>query len=662
MRRFALLACLLASQAVSGLEYDGAYLSNSLKDQLNAWQESQRRVTGVYLFGSQWIAHAGSEVVCSGGAITALCDRFKNLAAGGNPIFDYAEDANGRSIIVSRNGVDYSDPGHFRAIGVAAAIDRLRALNAPVNSVALFENDGWMVIAQGRVESKNLPPKLAQALEEARWGQHHIRSVFSRFPKPTESEWILLAGGDFWTNRTHEKLQDALFGFTRKQRYFGPVAFENSRYVAVSNNRRIPTSNFDRLEYGLWSGGQSHSLLDRMEHHRVPGVSISIILGDEILTRTYGVLNHSSQQKATSTSYFPAASLSKAVFSYGMMKAHESGVLDLDQTLAQFATRHPEGLVRTWYDSLPDTEEKPYRDRAARTTLRSLLSHTGGMSVHGIGSYNKSSMRSLSDLIMGTRGRRKVEPIDEPNTHYRYSGGGYSLVEAALEDVTGVPAGDWLALNVLGPLNMERSTFNQLHPTREVEFARGHTKDLRTLAVRYCPGKGAGGLTTTSRAYAGFLWSVMNSANVQGEMHPYISRRSHRDFFTPAVSPASSGDRCEVSWQCDRRGEHCIFGRCLDPLPSHTGSTMKHYSPGQNHTWQRVSVPRHGVAFEYPRESFHGGAQYGVRSRFFYSYETRMGMVVMTNGEHEWEDEDKVRRGADTLIDEIRVAFFARFR
>lgn len=653
-----LLILFFLSSNAFGLEFQGKYLSNGLKQQLQSWKQARKTVNGVYLFSIAWIATAGKDVRCSKDAPESLCLVMKQIGAQNGVVLDYAQAPTGEFIVLSTLGAHYSNSAYFSSMGLVSAINQLNQSQQRVNSVALFENGGWLIIAQGEIRSKNLPASLQLALEESRLGAHYLTRIVSRFKNANETEWLLIANADYWTNRTDAYLQDVLHQFMKERFYLGPVFFEGSRFIAVVNHKRFVTDPMDRLENDLRdvnNNGKAFHILERMEHYKVPGVTIAVIDGDSITTRTYGVLNNSSKLKARTSSYYPSASLSKAIFSYGMLKAHESGVIDLDQTLPEFAQAHPNGLVKKWLDSLPSTRDEPYEYRSRFITIRSLLSHSGGTSVHGIGLYSVNQMRTLSDLIMGTNGRDKTNPIDFPNLSIRYSGGGYSLAEAALEDATGRRAQEWLGLNVLRPLNMEGSTFGHLHPTREIDFARGHGPNSIPKPVRYCPGKGAGGLTTNAYDYAKFLWSVMNEGRIFQTNQRYMTQNSHREIFTPAFRPTSSLSSCSRQNPCEKAGEICSLNRCL--LPALDRVWYRHHGPGQMHSTFRTVVQEENETLLYPSFTEHGGGQAGIRTKFFYRYAQKKGFVVFTNAEHSWVDEDEVSRGGDPLIDEIKAAF-----
>jgi CubicO group peptidase (beta-lactamase class C family) len=152
-----------------------------------------------------------------------------------------------------------------------------------------------------------------------------------------------------------------------------------------------------------------------------------------------------------SGSVFQVASLSKWVSAWGVMKLVESGRLDLDAPVSTYLTR--------W--SLPESEF----DNSA-VTVRRLLSHTAGLT-DGLG-YNgfrarddvqtlEASLTQATDIEPGTDGRTRVGI--EPGTQWRYSGGGYTLLQLVVEEVTGEAFAHFMAREIFEPLGMQSSTF-----------------------------------------------------------------------------------------------------------------------------------------------------------------------------------------------------------
>jgi CubicO group peptidase (beta-lactamase class C family) len=95
----------------------------------------------------------------------------------------------------------------------------------------------------------------------------------------------------------------------------------------------------------------------------VPGLSIAVIRDARVVwSKDFGVANASTKQPVSDTTVFEAASLSKPVFAYAVMRLVEKGKLDLDIPLDKYLPK-------------PYVEDDP---RAGRITARIVLSHTTG--------------------------------------------------------------------------------------------------------------------------------------------------------------------------------------------------------------------------------------------------------------------------------------------
>lgn len=114
----------------------------------------------------------------------------------------------------------------------------------------------------------------------------------------------------------------------------------------------------------------------RMTHYKVPHVSIAIINNGTIETATYH--QHDSPEIATDT-MFQAGSISKAITAVLALKLVENGVLKLDEDVNL--------TLKNWQVPYVDA----YNQNAdQKVTLRRLLSHTAGLSVHGFPGYPSS--------------------------------------------------------------------------------------------------------------------------------------------------------------------------------------------------------------------------------------------------------------------------------
>jgi CubicO group peptidase (beta-lactamase class C family) len=148
---------------------------------------------------------------------------------------------------------------------------------------------------------------------------------------------------------------------------------------------------------------------------------------------------------------FQVASLGKWITAWGVMSLVQSGQLDLDAPVETYLQR--------W--SLPPSEFDN-----SQVTARRLLSHTAGL-VDGLGYAGflpgepvqtlEASLTQAADVTSGRGGRTEVGLA--PGSKWLYSGGGYTLLQLLIEEISGESFEDYMQHAVFKPLGMNRSTF-----------------------------------------------------------------------------------------------------------------------------------------------------------------------------------------------------------
>ncbi len=179
----------------------------------------------------------------------------------------------------------------------------------------------------------------------------------------------------------------------------------------------------------------------------VPGTAIGIIENGEIvLQKGYGLADVEKGTKVTEKTGFNIGSVSKTIAAWGVMKLVEEGKLDLDAPAEKYLTR--------WH--LPESEFD-----SDGVTIERMLSHTAGLSLHGYPGWSPDDTLSTIEESLNGRnnGPGRVEIIMEPGTDYKYSGGGYTIMQLIIEEVTGQKFEDYMQAEVLNPLGMTNSSY-----------------------------------------------------------------------------------------------------------------------------------------------------------------------------------------------------------
>ena len=136
---------------------------------------------------------------------------------------------------------------------------------------------------------------------------------------------------------------------------------------------------------------------------------------------------------------FQACSISKPVAVLGMLRLVEQGVLDLDADVNE--------MLMSWRVP-PNASWQP------RVTLRQIASHSAGLTVGGFPGYaRRAALPTLREILTGSprRTRRASGSTRCPGIEFRYAGGGTTVLQQVLEDVTGRPFAKLMRELVLDP-------------------------------------------------------------------------------------------------------------------------------------------------------------------------------------------------------------------
>ena len=160
-----------------------------------------------------------------------------------------------------------------------------------------------------------------------------------------------------------------------------------------------------------------YTIEERMSALHVDGVSIVVIRNYEIdWAKGYGFADIESKRKVTVDTLFQAASISKPVAAVGAMILVQQDKLTLDDDVNSY--------LKDW--KVPENELTMQQ----KVTLRRLLSHTAGLTVHGFPGYAVGApVPTILEVLDGKKPANTAEiRVDIlPGSQYRYSGGGYTV-------------------------------------------------------------------------------------------------------------------------------------------------------------------------------------------------------------------------------------------
>ncbi len=272
------------------------------------------------------------------------------------------------------------------------------------------------------------------------------------------------------------------------------------------------------------------SLEKQLAHYKTPGISIAVIDDYKIdWARGFGYCEEGKDRKVVPTTLFQAGSISKPIFALAVMRLVQEGRICLDEDVNKYLTSWRFPANGKWQP---------------RITLRQLLSHTGGVTVHGFEGYSPSELiPTVPDILNGeeSANSERVEVNILPGLQYRYSGGGTTVAQQVLVDLLGKSFPTIMRELVLEPLGMNDSSFEQ-PPSDWVERgATAHPWYGEPLDGKYhiYPEMAAAGLWTTATDLAiagvellkilnGHSSGILSSETVESMLCPQLMSQ-HKD-------------------------------------------------------------------------------------------------------------------------------------
>lgn len=236
----------------------------------------------------------------------------------------------------------------------------------------------------------------------------------------------------------------------------------------------------------------------------IPGLSVAVDHDGSRWTQGFGLADLENQVPATSRTIYRLASISKPVTAVAVMQLVEQGKIDLDAP------------IQTYVKAFPP---KPHT-----ITTRQLLAHMGGIRHY------------RNDEIASTRRYRNVvdalaifrdDPLAvEPGTRFLYSTYGYSLLGAAVQEVSGEPFVEYLKRHIFAPAGMTAIRDDDalaIIPNRAAGYRKLRTGELVNSILADVSNKiPGGGLCATAedlvRFAVAFESDMLVSAKTRREM------------------------------------------------------------------------------------------------------------------------------------------------
>ncbi|HKJ39009.1 MAG TPA: serine hydrolase domain-containing protein [Anaerolineales bacterium] len=281
--------------------------------------------------------------------------------------------------------------------------------------------------------------------------------------------------------------------------------------------------------YGPTDSGELEAFIDaylaeQMDTYHIPGVAITFVKdGNIFFSKGYGYADIESQTPFDKNTLLTTASLGKAFTAVGVLQLSERGMLDLHEDVRpyfqdfQLETRFDEPL-----------------------TFANLLTHTDGFEARMIGgaALTQEDLIPLRELIHAYNPTQ----LHPPGKYMTYSDFPANLAGYLTQEISGVSFEQYMAGNILSPLGMDSSTFDQ-HLSDEMigrlatgyEYQDGLQEEVPLLYIRYGP---AGGLRTTAADMNHFMLALLNGGEYNGAR--IMDEQTVQMMFTQQFAPDPS--------------------------------------------------------------------------------------------------------------------------
>lgn len=267
------------------------------------------------------------------------------------------------------------------------------------------------------------------------------------------------------------------------------------------------------------------TILERMAKYKVKGLSIAVIENNKIAwAKGYGWADEGEKKPMTTETLFEPGSISKSLNAVGILKLAQDKKVDLYTDINAYLT--------SWkfpYDSI---------SKGKKITLAQILSHTAGLTVHGFPGHDiKGPIPTVYEVLDGIKPTftPAVRSEFEPDLKFQYSGGGTTISQVILTDVTKQSYDVWMYENVLKPIGMVNSTYAQ-PPSKDKQkiCSSAYNRDGSPIPNKFhvYPEQAAAGLWMTPSdlcnyiidmqlAYKGIPSKVLNPEMVKLHLTPY---------------------------------------------------------------------------------------------------------------------------------------------
>ena len=248
----------------------------------------------------------------------------------------------------------------------------------------------------------------------------------------------------------------------------------------------------------------SLNIEQQLAKYKLPGFSVVVFENYQIVySNQFGLKSSDAKEKIDENTAFSTASISKPITALLCHILEEKGLINLNDPIEKYLKR--------WH--LPKSKFTENNS----PTWKQFFNHTAGTSQGGFADhYEGDTIPTIKQSLLGQIPRydREIEFLFAPGTNFEYSGGGYVIVQMALEDTLNKSIAALAQEYIFSPLGMKNTTMNQ--PDEKgflTNVALVHDKDGKVIrtGLPITPQVGASGMWSTPTDLAKLSIEIQNA-------------------------------------------------------------------------------------------------------------------------------------------------------
>ena len=319
---------------------------------------------------------------------------------------------------------------------------------------------------------------------------------------------------------------------------------DNNKYSQEIEDKIMRVIENLRVETQFWNQYETSILKERMSYYKTPGISIAVINNGNLeWARGFGYKNIEKKETVTQNTLFQAASISKPIAALAFMKLMENNEIDIDTNINNYLKSWQVPSNNGWIPNI---------------SLRQILSHTAGFTVHGFQGYSQTEEIPTTIQILNGEYPANNDPVKVnilPGTRLRYSGGGITIAQLILEDKYDEPFYKIMDSLVLKPLKLENSTYQQPVPKiKNNLLAIGYLSDYQPIigGNHIYPEMAAAGLWTSPTELSIIVTEIQKAIEDKSD---FISAETIKEMLTPQKIDSEVG----IGFFLSGKGDSLMF-------------------------------------------------------------------------------------------------------